>query len=309
MRSTAPRFPTFPCSSHGSVRSKSGGSSITTMTSIRCTSTSTTFRSRTISIRAPVARRVRNSGTSTTPTCRCRPWRPGEFVIQPGALSLRMSFDDFTGLFVMHCHRLNHEDNGLMTLINVIPGGLDLCRGGSRIGGHAAQVKVYDGNGDRLLATVVPFKDFEERQTSPWAMSMTTASTTWWSAPERTTRPRSLPMRARRRTASGRSTTEIAHGSRRSILPRAAASAWPSSQIDGSTADNIIVGSGPGIPSEVKVFSATLPSSPGTAPAAVLDIQSLSRRSQRRERRLGLRRLLDRPLQHRHRSRRGSTRR
>jgi hypothetical protein len=39
-----------------------------------------------------------------------------------------------------------------------------------------------------------------------------------------------------------------------------------SSQIDGSTADNIIVGSGPGIPSEVKVYRAKLPASPGTAP-------------------------------------------
>ncbi len=44
-----------------------------------------------------------------------------ESVIQAGALSLRSSFDDFTGLFVMHCHRLNHEDNGLMALVNVIP--------------------------------------------------------------------------------------------------------------------------------------------------------------------------------------------
>jgi len=39
-----------------------------------------------------------------------------------------------------------------------------------------------------------------------------------------------------------------------------------SSQIDGSTADNIIVGSGSGFPSEVKVFSSKLPSSPDTAP-------------------------------------------
>ena len=39
------------------------------------------------------------------------------------------------------------------------------------------------------------------------------------------------------------------------------------SQIDGSTADNIIVGSGPGMPSEVKVFRSDLPSEPGTAPA------------------------------------------
>jgi hypothetical protein len=38
-------------------------------------------------------------------------------------------------------------------------------------------------------------------------------------------------------------------------------------QIDGTSADNIIVGSGPGILSEVRVFGSELPSSPGTAPA------------------------------------------
>ena len=38
-------------------------------------------------------------------------------------------------------------------------------------------------------------------------------------------------------------------------------------QIDGTSADNIIVGSGPGIPSEVRVYGSKLPSSPGTAPA------------------------------------------
>ena len=44
-----------------------------------------------------------------------------EAVIQPGILSIRTRFEEFTGLYVMHCHRLNHEDNGLMGLINVIP--------------------------------------------------------------------------------------------------------------------------------------------------------------------------------------------
>src|SRR6185295_9991062 len=37
-------------------------------------------------------------------------------------------------------------------------------------------------------------------------------------------------------------------------------------QIDGSTADNIIVGSAPGMPSEVKVYRSALPSSPGAPP-------------------------------------------
>jgi hypothetical protein len=39
------------------------------------------------------------------------------------------------------------------------------------------------------------------------------------------------------------------------------------SQIDGTTLDNIIVGSGHGIPSEVKVYASKLPTSTGAAPA------------------------------------------
>jgi hypothetical protein len=72
-----------------------------------------------------------------------------------------MKFDDFTGLFVMHCHRLNHEDNGLMMMVNVIPAvsTYGVAVPGSK--GHAAEVKIYDGNGDRLVATVTPFPGFE----------------------------------------------------------------------------------------------------------------------------------------------------
>ena len=84
-----------------------------------------------------------------------------ESVIQPGALSLRMKFDDFTGLFVMHCHRLNHEDNGLMTLVNVIPAVSTYAVAVPGSPGHAAEVRVYDGNGDRLVATVTPFPGYE----------------------------------------------------------------------------------------------------------------------------------------------------
>ena len=38
-------------------------------------------------------------------------------------------------------------------------------------------------------------------------------------------------------------------------------------QIDGSTTDNIVVGSGPGVPDRVRVYDSRLPSSAGTAPA------------------------------------------
>ena len=44
----------------------------------------------------------------------------------PAALTLRQEFLEFTGTYVIHCHRLNHEDNGLMALINVIPEVLDV---------------------------------------------------------------------------------------------------------------------------------------------------------------------------------------
>ena len=46
---------------------------------------------------------------------------PNEPVIQTGTLTLRTRFVDYLGLYVQHCHRLNHEDNGLMMLVNVIP--------------------------------------------------------------------------------------------------------------------------------------------------------------------------------------------
>src|SRR6476659_9247090 len=86
---------------------------------------------------------------------------PEESVIQQGALSLRMKFDDFTGLFVMHCHRLNHEDNGLMMLVNVIPAVSTYAVAVPGSKGHPAEVKIYDGNGDKLVATITPFSGFE----------------------------------------------------------------------------------------------------------------------------------------------------
>ena len=61
----------------------------------------------------------------------------------------------------MHCHRLNHEDNGLMALINVIPAVSSYAVAVPGSPGHPAEVKVFDGNGDRLLATVTPFPGFE----------------------------------------------------------------------------------------------------------------------------------------------------
>lgn len=39
---------------------------------------------------------------------------PGKNVV------IRMRFADFTGKFVFHCHILNHEDNGMMAVVEVV---------------------------------------------------------------------------------------------------------------------------------------------------------------------------------------------
>src|SRR5262249_19260089 len=79
---------------------------------------------------------------------------PGESVIEPGSLSMRTKFEDFTGLYVMHCHRLNHEDNGLMALVNVIPAVSSYAVAVKGATGRASQIDIYDGNGDQRIATV-----------------------------------------------------------------------------------------------------------------------------------------------------------
>ena len=61
----------------------------------------------------------------------------------------------------MHCHRLNHEDNGLMALINVIPAASIYAVAVPGAPGKPAEVRLYDGNGDRFVATVIPFPGFE----------------------------------------------------------------------------------------------------------------------------------------------------
>ena len=111
-----------------------------------------------------------------------------------------------------------------------------------------------------------PSRASRARRAWPWAMSTTTASTISSSAPARTTLRRSLPIRARPPAANMRSRPSLP-ASRRSTSAARGGVSVAASQIDGSTADNIIVGSGAGVPSEVKVFRSDLPSQSGKAPS------------------------------------------
>jgi FtsP/CotA-like multicopper oxidase with cupredoxin domain len=46
-------------------------------------------------------------------------WRDTVNVPRLGSVTLRMRFQEFTGRFVLHCHILNHEDLGMMRLVEV----------------------------------------------------------------------------------------------------------------------------------------------------------------------------------------------
>ena len=189
-----------------------------------------------------------------------------ENVIEPGTLSMRTRFLDYTGLYVMHCHRLNHEDNGLMSLINVIPAISTYAVAVPGSPGHSAVVKIYDGNGDRLIATVTPFPGFEGLPSvamgdidGDQVLDLVVGAGKGHS-------PEVVVYSGAANHGKPAFETELARfmafDSTESGGVNVAAT-----QIDGSTTDNIIVGSGPGVPDQVQVYDSRLPSSPGTAPA------------------------------------------
>ena len=74
-------------------------------------------------------------------------------------------------------------------------------------------------------------------------------------------------------------------------------------QIDGTSADNIIVGSGPGMPSEVRVYGSKLPSSPGIAPDLFSTFSPYADDHSGVSLATGFVDYCDGPLQHRHRAR------
>jgi FtsP/CotA-like multicopper oxidase with cupredoxin domain len=189
-----------------------------------------------------------------------------ETVIEPGILSIRTRFDDYIGLFVMHCHRLNHEDNGLMALINVIPAISSYAVAVPGAPGKAAQVRVHDGNGDRLLATVTPFPGYEGSVSVAMGDVDDDGVYDLIVGAGKDRAPEVVVYSGKARNGRNAFATELARFRPFAAEARGGVSV-AAAQIDGTSADNIIVGSGPGIASEVRVYSSKLPSPPGTAPA------------------------------------------
>ncbi|MGK4585482.1 multicopper oxidase family protein [Kitasatospora sp. HPMI-4] len=56
------------------------------------------------------------------PTASGHRWYETINVPAGGNAVLRIRFDDFTGRTVVHCHILNHEDKGMMAVLDIVPG-------------------------------------------------------------------------------------------------------------------------------------------------------------------------------------------
>lgn len=82
-------------------------------------------------------------------------------VTDPSSVTLRTHFTDYDGTYVIHCHRLNHEDNGLMALVNVLPAVSSYAVAIDGEQGAPAEVVVYDGADDTELAQLTPFEGYE----------------------------------------------------------------------------------------------------------------------------------------------------
>lgn len=178
----------------------------------------------------------------------------GEDVGIPSELYIRTRFEDYIGLFVMHCHRLNHEDNGLMLMVNIIPSVSTYAVAEPGKDGQAATVKIHDGEGDRLVTTVMPFPGVEAAPATAMGDIDGDGVYDLIAGAPKGHAPEVVVFSGQAIDGKKAFETELTRFEAFDADAEGGVNV-ASAQIDGGTSDNIIVGSGPGISSEVKVFT------------------------------------------------------
>ena len=73
-------------------------------------------------------------------------WMDTAILPRNGSITFRSRFLDFTGKYMLHCHMMNHEDLGMMQVVDVYSENLEPCLG-SRNGIRSSWV----GQGAKLL--------------------------------------------------------------------------------------------------------------------------------------------------------------
>lgn len=179
----------------------------------------------------------------------------------PAKTRIRTEFRDFTGTYVLHCHRLNHEDNGLMAIVNVIPEVSTYAISESAAGG--TKVRILDGADDSTVAKVTPFPGHSGSVSLAMADVDGDAVLDLVAGAGEGNAPEVVAYSGSGEDPFG---TEITRFLAYDEAFRGGISVAAADISGDARADNIIVGSGPGITSEVKVFATELSADAGTAP-------------------------------------------
>lgn len=77
-------------------------------------------------------------------------------LLEAGQVVMRTRPLDYTGTYVFHCHILNHEDRGMMTLVNTLPN-VPVYSAGAGAGGGPA-VNVYSSLNNQAVASFFAFE-------------------------------------------------------------------------------------------------------------------------------------------------------
>jgi hypothetical protein len=127
-------------------------------------------------------------------------------------------------------------------------------------------VRLYDGNGDRFVGTVIPFPGFEGSVNVAMGDLDGDGVLDLIVGSGKDHAPEVVAYAGASIRGKGTFGTELARFQPFDAVSTGGVSV-AAAQIDGTTSDNIIVGSGPGASSEVKVYQSQLASAPGAVPA------------------------------------------